>query len=78
MSRAARPYGRPMANPVVPDLRPEGAFVIEFRLDAGLAGRVEHVVSGRATRFESEGELLAFVRTVLGPSTSIEQEDTKP
>jgi hypothetical protein len=67
-----------MANPVVSELRPEGAFVVEFRLDAGLTGRVEHIVSGRAARFESEGELLAFVRTVLGPSTEpMEQEDTE-
>ena len=68
-----------MANPVVPDLLPEGAFVVEFRLDAGLAGRVEHIVSGRATRFADEGELLAFVRGVLAPTTASDvQEDTEP
>jgi hypothetical protein len=67
-----------MANPVVPDLLPEGAFVVEFRLDAGLTGRVEHIVSGRAARFASEGELLAFVRTVLAPGGRVKQEDTEP
>jgi len=68
-----------MANPVVPDLLPERAFVVEFRLDAGFAGRVEHIVSGRATRFESEGELLAFVRAVLDPRTASHvREDTEP
>jgi hypothetical protein len=45
---------------------PEAAFVLQLRTDADpasgtLAGRVEHVVSGRATRFGSIGELLAFV-----------------
>ncbi len=34
-----------------------------------MSGRVEHVVSGRAVRFESSGELLAFVHGVLRPRT---------
>jgi hypothetical protein len=45
---------------------PEAAFVLQLHSDVDpasgtLAGRVEHVVSGRATRFGSIGELLAFV-----------------
>jgi hypothetical protein len=56
----------------LPELLPERAFVVEFR-DGGtigpdespLRGRVEHVVSGKAARFESAGELLDFVRNVL-------------
>jgi hypothetical protein len=59
-------------DPDLPELPPERAFVVEFR-DVGtigpdesaLSGRVEHVVSGRAARFESAGELLDFVRGVL-------------
>lgn len=51
-------------------LRPEHAFVVEFRNAAEaapdrLTGRVEHVVSGRATQFASSEELLAFVTRVL-------------
>ena len=51
-------------------LRPEHAFVVEFgnAADAApdrLSGRVEHVVSGRATQFASSEELLVFVTRVL-------------
>lgn len=41
-------------------------------LDVGggaVAGRVEHVVSGRAARFESVGELLAFIARALDRSS---------
>ena len=51
---------------------PERAFVVEFRGSSStgldelpLSGRVEHVVSGKAARFESAGELLNLVRDVL-------------
>lgn len=57
----------------LPELLPERAFVVEFRgggtkgrEEEPLSGRVEHVVSGKAARFESAGELLDFVRGVLG------------
>jgi hypothetical protein len=47
-------------------LRPEHAFVVQFgpatRLDAG---RVEHLVSRQATRFQSLEALLAFISRVL-------------
>jgi hypothetical protein len=52
-------------------LPPERAFVVEFSSDdataraAHLSGRVEHVVSGQAARFESAGELLEFVQGVM-------------
>jgi hypothetical protein len=51
-------------------LRPEHAFVVQFgpatRLDAGRAeGRVEHLVSRQATRFQSLEALLAFISRVL-------------
>jgi hypothetical protein len=46
------------------------AFVVEFDADADLQagrviGRVEHVVSGRATSFQSQEMLLAFMAQVL-------------
>jgi hypothetical protein len=46
------------------------AFVVYFRVNSDvaqgrLAGRVEHVVSGQATHFESLEELLAFTERVL-------------
>ncbi len=49
---------------------PEGAFVVQFRsgaatLDGPLAGRVEHIVSGRAAHFNTQAELLAFLRDAL-------------
>jgi hypothetical protein len=53
-----------------PTYAPAQAFVVQFgretALDTGrMAGRVEHVVSGKATRFQSLDELLAFMREVL-------------
>ena len=46
------------------------AFVVQFQADTAvelghLAGRVEHVVSGRATAFQSLETLLAFIAQVL-------------
>ncbi len=51
-------------------LSPTGAFVVQFREEpegAGsqFAGRVEHVTSGKAARFESPEDLLAFLVRVL-------------
>ncbi len=51
-------------------LLPEWAFVVQFRVETELAqgrcvGRVEHVVSGQATRFDTLDELLAFLARVL-------------
>ena len=45
-------------------------FVVHFRTSTDIAqgqiaGRVEHVVSGRATHFASSEELLAFIARVL-------------
>jgi len=53
-----------------PLLLPEWAFVVQFRVGTDmehgqLDGRVEHVVSGQATRFQSPEELLAFMARVL-------------
>jgi hypothetical protein len=46
------------------------AFVVQFRSDTAveqgnLAGRVEHVVTGQATDFQSLETLLAFIAQVL-------------
>lgn len=51
-------------------LLPQWAFVVQFRTETDMersrfVGRVEHVVSGQATRFQSLEELLAFVARVL-------------
>ena len=51
-------------------LRPEHAFVVQFspatQVDAGqVEGRVEHLVSRQATRFQSLQALLAFIARVL-------------
>jgi hypothetical protein len=58
----------------VEPLPPEAAVVLQLEptgaVGDGLAGRVEHVVSGRAMRFGSLDELLAFIRrTVIGLAT---------
>ncbi|WP_143301698.1 hypothetical protein [Candidatus Entotheonella palauensis] len=46
------------------------AFVLQLRADSRVenghvAGRVEHVVSGRATHFQSVDELLTFIAGAL-------------
>lgn len=46
------------------------AFVVHFRVNSDvaqgqIAGRVEHVVSGQATYFQSLEDLLAFIARVL-------------
>jgi hypothetical protein len=66
---------RPQLPPPVPPeterlLSPQRAFVVQFRdeMDATsprFSGRVEHLVSGRATRFHSPEELQAFFITIL-------------
>jgi hypothetical protein len=56
--------------PVDSPLLPEWAFVVQFRTETEIeqgrwVGRVEHVVSGQATRFHSLEELLAFFTRIL-------------
>ncbi len=51
-------------------LLPEWAFVVQFRTETEIeqgrwVGRVEHVVSGQATRFHTLAELRAFLARVL-------------
>ncbi len=56
-----------------PPLSPEWGFVVQFRIREGqpatyFAGRVEHLTSGRAQRFNDQAELLAFLTEVLAQS----------
>ncbi len=45
---------------------PEGAFVLQFASKSErFMGRVEHVVSGQAARFESREDLMSFIRRVF-------------
>jgi hypothetical protein len=51
-------------------LSPQRAFVVQFHADTDLegghcTGRVEHVVSGHATHFQSFDDLLAFITHIL-------------
>jgi hypothetical protein len=51
------------------------AFVVQFAADtslrdADMAGRVEHIASGQAIRFQSTEELLTFVTQVLQTLTA--------
>jgi hypothetical protein len=53
-----------------PPFAPAQAFVVQFgretAIDAGcIAGRVEHVVSGKAARFQSLNDLMAFMTAML-------------
>ena len=65
---------QPLLAPVTPEAAgprsPARAFVVQFREEpeavrGRFAGRVEHMVSGQATRFYSPEELLAFFAQVL-------------
>ena len=61
---------RQLAPETESPLSPALAFVVQFREAAAaggnrFAGRVEHVTSGQAARFESPQNLLAFLVRVL-------------
>lgn len=52
-------------------LSPQRAFLVQFRMGAGhdpahFAGRVEHLVSGDTTRFDTPEDLLGFIARVVG------------
>ncbi len=51
-------------------LAPDWAFVVQLRRGTALSpktvqGRIEHIVSGKATLFASVAELLAFMEQVV-------------
>ena len=59
-----------MPGEEAPPLSSRRAFVVQFRIGAGaeparFTGRVEHMTSGQATRFESVEDLVAFITRVL-------------
>ena len=61
-----------MIDPAAPpsSLSPHRAFVVQFRAETAIAagrlvGRVEHIVSGQATTFDTLAALLAFIARVL-------------
>jgi hypothetical protein len=71
-TRAPQTFQVPSTSTSAPTapLSPACAFVVQFReraTGAGeqFAGRVEHMVTGHAARFESSGELLAFFVRIL-------------
>ena len=54
----------------LPSLPSNRAFVVQFRLPSAdrpmvWEGRVEHVISGQAQRFESQEQFWAFITHVL-------------
>ena len=67
-----------MSTLPTPTLSVHRAFVVQFTAQTNRAagcwtGRVEHIVSGQATRFTSLDELLAFFERVL-----IRVQDERP
>jgi hypothetical protein len=67
-----------MAQPHLP-FPTQRAFVVQIHADVVVAqgqvwGRVEHLVSGQATRFQSMEELVRFMKQVLSEA----EEDTLP
>jgi hypothetical protein len=62
----------------------ERSFVVQFRAGSGAdrdgswAGRVEHVVSGRAARFEDCASLRAFITHTLAEGDRAPQAPEQP
>jgi hypothetical protein len=53
-----------------PSLPADRAFVVQFHSDVRLeqdefSGRIEHLVSGQAAHFQSQEELLSFIKKML-------------
>jgi hypothetical protein len=73
MVRNRRPGGQVNAvatSEEAPPLSLQRAFVVQFRAGAGATpacfmGRVEHIASTQATRFESLEDLITFLTRVL-------------
>ena len=76
---------RGMRRETPPRFPADGAFVIQFvRPHTGNGprpGRVEHITSGRARRFQDPTQLMAFVAEVLAAldgDQSAETRETRP
>lgn len=70
-------------RPVIAALPLERAFVLQIAAEADLVagrlgGRVEHVVSGRAARFRSLRQLLAFLESAAGAPTARRERPLVP
>lgn len=64
-----------------PLLSPQRAFVLQFYPEADMGrgcfiGRVEHVISGQAARFNSLDTLVAFLGRVLTAVSTAPSEET--
>src|SRR4030095_3347509 len=75
------PRGDRSTTAETPVLLPRGAFLVECSSsetvsDDQLSGRVEHIVSGSATSFESARKLIDFMRGVLRPGKSTQELGT--
>jgi hypothetical protein len=69
------------ASPEKHPLPVRQAFVVQLSTETEVgsehwAGRVEHVVSGQATHFQSLEELLAFMARILRTLRTQSSEDT--
>jgi hypothetical protein len=63
-----------------PSLPTNRAFVVQLHVDVEVEhgqfyGRVEHVVSGKATHFDSVEGLMAFIKRVLEEQSSRDDGD---
>jgi hypothetical protein len=63
------------------ELKHTSAFVVQFRADADpargkLAGRVEHVASGRTANFQSVDDLPELLRRMLHDARQRDQRST--
>lgn len=81
-SATQRPERPGRVEPAGRPLHPEDAFVVQLRGGPArdrtrLAGRVEHVVSGRALRFASTAELIEFLTRDSG-AANLETGDGDP
>jgi hypothetical protein len=69
----------PQNRTPTPSLSPDRAFVVQLRTDTrveagSLAGRIEHVVSGQATTFQSLEALFTFMVRVLREGRDVSWE----
>jgi hypothetical protein len=63
-------------------LLPRGAFLVECSssetVSDELSGRVEHIVSGKATSFKSASKLIDFMRGVLAHHVNAKAGNVNP
>src|SRR5262245_65995961 len=69
--------------PVTPDvpLSPQWAFIVQFRAVPGgpayAAGRVEHLVSGRTSHFQSLAELTTYLTAELRATAGVAKQSLR-